>query len=148
MLIEQIKKDKMIAMKDKDTIAKNVLVLIIDFAEKKAKEELRAVNDNDVVIALRASINKAQDNINIYTKAGMQDKLDEILAEVAVAKKYLPQETSAEEIEKKIQEIMVSKSIVREPASIKHLMPELKTAFGSALNGKMAKTIIENYLKS
>lgn len=148
MLIDQIKKDKLLAMKNKDIVTKNVLVLVIDFAEKKAKAELRDATDNDIVIALRASISKAQDNIPIYTKAGLQDKLNEALNEIAIAQKYLPQETSAEAIEQKIHEIMTAKSLPREPASIKHLMPELKNAFGSALNGKMAKSIVDNYLKS
>lgn len=150
MLMEQLKKDKMNAMRNKDTASKNALTQIIDIAEKTAKAECRDVTNEDCVKALKSSIKKANDAISMYEKASAdnsaaQEKILEAKHEISVAQNYLPKEATEEQILIKVKEIAEQHG---DSVSIKVLMPALKKAFGDSLNGNVAKMVIEKFLRS
>lgn len=148
MMYEKLKADKITAMKAKDNATKQVLVGIIDQAEKNAKKAMRDVVDDDVFSALRNLRNKLQENISIYSERGVADKLAETQFEISVIEGYLPKEASNEDISKKIAELFVAKGIEKNPSAMKTIMPLLREHFGASFNGNSARMLVEAYIKS
>lgn len=151
MIYEELKKAKITAMKNKDQVTKDILILILDNAEKLAKKSMREVSEADVISALRSTKNKAQEALDIYAKATTSDVSVEIARaqkEMEIATQFLPKETSESDVKAKILEIVASKQLPKAPSSMKILMGSLKEAFGANLNGNMARVLVETYLKS
>lgn len=147
MMYTQMKADKITAMKAKDNATKQVLIGIIDQAEKNAKKEMREVADSDVISALRNFRTKALENVGIYTERGVADKLAEVQFEISVVEKYLPKEASEADVMKKIEEIFTAKGLEKNPQAMKAVMPALREAFGSSFNGNTARILVEKYIK-
>lgn len=148
MMYEKLKADKISAMKAKDNATKQVLVGIIDQAEKNAKKAMRDVVDSDVLSALRNLRNKLQENIPIYSERGVADKLAETKFEISVIENYLPKEASDEDLQKKIVELFVANGIEKSPNAMKTIMPLLREHFGASFNGNSARILVEKYIKS
>jgi len=100
MLEEQIGKDYIKAMKDRDTMKsstlsflraqmKNVLI------EKKAEK----LKDEEVIAVIKKQVKQRQDSIVQYEKGGRQDLAGKEAAELAILKDYLPEEMSEQELE-------------------------------------------------
>ncbi len=100
MLEEQIGKDYIQAMKDRDKLKsstlnflraqmKNVLI------EKKAKE----LKDEEVVVIVKKQVKQRQESIAQYEKGDRQDLAGKESAELAILKDYLPEEMPEKELE-------------------------------------------------
>ena len=100
MLEEQIGKDYIKAMKDRDSVKsstlsflraqmKNVLI------EKKAEN----LKDEEVVDVIKKQVKQRQDSIQQYEKGGRQDLAGKEAAELVILKDYLPEEMSEQELE-------------------------------------------------
>ena len=92
-LEEQIAKDYIQAMKDRDTVKSGTLNFLrsqLKYAiiEKKVKE----LPDTDTVAVIKKQIKQRQDSIEQYQKGGRQDLVDKESAEMAILKSYLPAE--------------------------------------------------------
>ncbi|MCK5180798.1 MAG: GatB/YqeY domain-containing protein [Candidatus Omnitrophica bacterium] len=100
MLEEQIGKDYIKAMKDRDSVKsstlsflraqmKNVLI------EKKAEK----LKDEEVIVVIKKQVKQRQESILQYEKGGRQDLAGKEAAELAILKDYLPEEMSEQELE-------------------------------------------------
>jgi uncharacterized protein len=147
MMYEKLKADKITAMKAKDNATKQVLVGIIDQAEKNAKKSMRDVIDDDVFSSLRNLRNKLQENIHIYSERGVADKLAETKFEISVIEQYLPKEASIDDFRVKVSEIFNSMGLEKNPKVMKEIMPILRENFGASFNGNNARIAIEEYIK-
>ena len=92
-LEEQIAKDYVQAMKDRDIVKSGTLNFLrsqLKYAiiEKKVKE----LPDADTVTVIKKQIKQRQDSIEQYQKGGRQDLVDKETAELNILKTYLPAE--------------------------------------------------------
>lgn len=100
MLEEQIGRDYIQAMKDRDRIRSSTLSFLRAqmknvIIEKKADN----LKDDEVIAVIKKQIKQRQDSITQYEKGGRQDLADKEAAELAILKGYLPEEMAAEELE-------------------------------------------------
>jgi len=100
MLEEQIQKDYIQAMKDKDKIKSSTLSFLKAqlknvIIEKKAEK----LEDQDVITVIKKQVKQRQDSITQYEKGGRQDLVDQESAELTILKSYLPEEMSEKELE-------------------------------------------------
>lgn len=107
MILEQINKDNIQAMKDHNQNVKNILgilknkeLLLRTSAEKKAKNE--AVTDVEMISIIQKTIKELEDEKESYQKVNNMDEATTIQAQIDYIKKYLPQMMSKEEIKKEI----------------------------------------------
>ncbi|MFH0935652.1 MAG: GatB/YqeY domain-containing protein [Candidatus Omnitrophota bacterium] len=109
MLEEKILNDYKQAMKDKDTLKSSVLSFLraemINVAMAKKKKSLE---DNDVIAVIRKQSKQRQDSIEQFTKGGRAELADKETKELEILKNYLPKEIPAEQIQKIIEEAVVS----------------------------------------
>lgn len=109
MLEERIFDEYKKAMKDKDALKSSVLSFlraeILNTAIAKKKDKL---DDIDVLSVVRKQIKARQDSIEQFSKGGRQDLVDKEANELGILKLYLPAELPQEEINKIIEEVIIS----------------------------------------
>lgn len=111
-LQEQINNDLKQAMRDRDETTLSTLRMLLAALKNKmislrqgAEAEL---TDEQVIEAVASEIKKRQDSIEAYAAGGRSDLAEKEKAEAEVLKKYLPQQSSDEEIEAVIKEVVAS----------------------------------------
>ena len=119
MIIDEIKKQNMLAMKEKDSVKRNALSVVINKymlvnIEKKAKGE--EFKDSDMVAILQKSVKELTEEAENYLKAGNTQMNAEILRQREILESFLPQMMSRDEI----KQIILSLPDTTVPTVMKH----------------------------
>ena len=119
MIIDEIKKQNMLAMKEKDSVKRNALSVVINKymlvnIEKKAKGE--EFKDSDMVAILQKSVKELTEEAENYLKAGNTQMNAEILRQKEILEGFLPQMMSRDEI----KQIILSLPDTTVPTVMKH----------------------------
>ena len=138
MIIDEIKKDNVQAMKDKNTLARAIYgvvmnkVMLLNIELKKDGKELQ---DADVVQILQKTIKELTEEKENYVKAGNMTEAENIEKQKEILNKYLPQMMSEDEI-KQIIDNMEDKSI---PSVMKHFKANYAGKVDMSLVNKIAR---------
>jgi hypothetical protein len=89
-LREQIETDLKQAMRDKDTLARETLRMVLADLKNKRIELGRDLDESDELGVLRRAVKTRQDSVEQYSKAGRTDLADKEAAEIRVLEGYLP----------------------------------------------------------
>lgn len=119
MLIDEIKKDNLQAMKDKNTLARAIYGVVMNkvlLFSIEAKKDGKEVTDVDVVQILQKTIKELTEERENYLKAGNSVEAGNIEQQKEILTKYLPQMLSEDEI-KNIIAGLEDKSL---PSIMKH----------------------------
>lgn len=139
MLIDEIKKANMQALKDKDKATRAALSTVINKymllnVENKAKG--KETTDADVISILQKSVKELEEEKNMFVKAARQDKIDKMNIQINAVKKYLPEMMSEDEIRKIISGL--------EDKSVKSVMAYFKENYA----GKVEMAKVSQVLRS
>ena len=139
MLIDEIKKANMQALKDKDKATRAALSTVINKymllnVENKAKG--KETTDADVISILQKSVKELEEEKNMFVKVARQDKIDEMNIQINAVKKYLPEMMSEDEIRKIISGL--------EDKSVKSVMAYFKENYA----GKVEMAKVSQALRS
>ena len=138
MLIEQIKKDNIEAMKQHDSVARAIYGVVMNKAllnSIELKKDGKAQTDNDVVQIIQKTIKELTEEKENYLKVGNQAEADNIEKQKGILAKYLPQMLSEAEI-KSIIATLPDKSL---PAIMKHFKAEYAGKVDMGLVNKIAR---------
>jgi uncharacterized protein YqeY len=104
-LKQKISDDTKEAMKAKDMTKVNVLRFLTS-AVKNKEIEVRpnALTDDDVISVIKKSAKQRQDSIEQFSNAGRNDLADQEKNELKIIETYLPQQMSAEDVQKIVLE--------------------------------------------
>ena len=107
-LFEQVSEDIKNAMKAKDKVALETLRNVKKFflEAKTAPGANDTLTDADALKIMQKLVKQGKDSATIYVQQGRQDLADVELEQVKVIEKYLPQQMSAEELEKELKAII------------------------------------------
>lgn len=143
MLEEQLQKDYVQAMKDRDALRSST----INFLRAQLKnvhidKHVEILEDKDVVAVIKKQIKQRQDSIEQYHKGGRADLADKETAEMAILKSYLPQELSEAELQKFVEQA------IRETGaqSIKD-MGKLMKAVAAQVQGKADNRVVSELVR-
>ena len=101
MLIDEIKKDNLQAMKDKNTLARAIYGVVMNkvlLFSIEAKKDGKEVTDVDVVQILQKTIKELTEERENYLKAGNAVEAENIEQQKEILTKYLPKMLSEDEI--------------------------------------------------
>ncbi len=138
MIIDEIKKDNVQAMKDKNTIARTIYGVVVNkymlqnIEKRKTGGEL---TDADMVAILQKTIKELTEEAENYSKVGNLAQVEEINAQKAILEKYLPQMMSEDEI-KNIIASLDDKSM---PSIMKHFKANYAGKVDMQLVNKIAR---------
>lgn len=128
MLYNQIKADRMAAMKAKDNVRKSVLTTLAGELESNAKRSGGAVTDDDALRLIKKFIEA--------NKESLQHKQDPVLErENTLLSEYLPKQLSEDEL----RTIIASLGDVHIGQVMKHLKANYNGQFDGALASKIAR---------
>lgn len=139
MLIDNIKKEKLIAFKNKDNNKRAVLEIVINkymIAGYEAKASGKELSDADLIKIISKTLKELEEEKASYEKANRIDTVNDINAQIEVLSAYLPKLMSEEEIKNVILSLE-DKSV---PAVMKH--------FKTNYNGKCDMALVNKVLKS
>jgi len=103
-LKDQIKEDVKTAMRAKDKQRLGTLRLLLAAIQRKEVDERITLDDAQVLSVLQKTIKQSRDAHEQFEKGGRQDLVEKELADIAVWEVYLPQQLSADAIEKLVAE--------------------------------------------
>ena len=139
MLIDEFKKAKMYALKEKNEDAKAIYSVLINkcmLALIDKREKGVEITDADYVQIVNKTLKELSDEKEAYAKAGNEAKVASISAQEEICKKYLPTMMSEEEIRNEISKL--------EDKSIPSVMKHFKLNY----NGKCDMALVNKVLKS
>lgn len=139
MLLDEIKKAGIDALKARDKVARAIYEVVLNkcqivLVEKRAKNE--ELNDTDVVQVLQKVVKELTEEKENYAKVGNAEEMTNIERQIEIVKSYLPPMLSEEEIKKEIEAL--------EDKSIGNVMKHFKTNFA----GKVDMGLVQSVLKS
>ena len=138
MIIDEIKKDNVQAMKDKNALARAIYGVVMNkvlLAGIEAKAKGTELVDADVVQILQKTIKELTEERENYLKAGNAQEAENIAAQKELLTKYLPQMLSEEEI-RNIVATLEDKSI---PSIMKHFKANYAGKVDMGLVNKVAR---------
>ena len=139
MLIDEIKKDNVQAMKDKNTLARAIYGVVMNkvlLANIEAKKDGKELSDTDVVQILQKTIKELTEEKENYVKAGNMAEAENIEKQKEILTKYLPQMMSEDEI-KNVIAGLEDKSI---PSVMKHFKANYAGKVDMGLVNKIARS--------
>ena len=104
MLKEQLLEDFKNAMKDKDELKKNTIMMIRSAILQIEKDTQKEVSENEILEIISKELKKRKETLADIEKSGRDDLISKVNDEIAIIKAYLPEELSKEEIEKIVEE--------------------------------------------
>lgn len=139
MLIDTIKKENMLALKNKEENKRAIYSVIINKYmllgyEKKAKGE--ELNDEDLIKIISKTLKELEEEKASYLSASREEKAKEIDEQIATISSYLPKMMSEEEIKAEILKL--------EDRSIPNVMKHFKTNFGSKCDMGLVNKVLKS----
>lgn len=127
MLIDEIKKSRLLAMKNHDEAAKNILgILLSRYSEKAAANRDKEITDADLVNMIKKLSKELDEEKIAYEEAGRIEQAKEIALQKEVLSPYIPAMMSEEEIRKIIDGL--------EDKSIKAVMAYFKSNYPTSVD--------------
>lgn len=149
MLYDTIMTDMKEAMKshDKETLSTlRFLKSAIDlFKINNKMDRTESPSDDTVIEVVSKQVKTHKESIEEFKKAGRNDLVENLLKEVQVLSKYLPEQLSEDEVRSKIDEVISSVKAT----SIKDMgkvMKELTPIFKGKADMKLVNTIVKEKL--
>ncbi len=136
----ELKKAKMVALKNKDTNAQNVMgVLIAAYqkAESDKKVKGQEMTDADMVSILNKVLKELEDEKAMYEGAGRTEEANSSLAQMEIVKSYMPKMMSEEEVRKVIEGL--------EDKSIKNVMQTFKSQYAGKVDMGLVSKVAREY---
>ncbi len=136
MLIDEIKKANLMAMKEKNQTKRSAYSSIISrYQLLKSKDPSKEIKDDDVLSLIQKVVKELDEEMDSYQKAGREEQVLEIQKQKDALKEFIPTQLSEEEI----KEIIASLPDKAVPAVMKH--------FSMNYRGKVDMSLVNKVLK-
>lgn len=104
-MVEQLEKDMIEAMKNKEKERLTVIRMIKAALKQEQIDHKKEINDELLIDVVNKQIKMRRDSISEFEKGNRQDLIEQTQSEIDILMKYLPEQLSSEEVEKIIDEI-------------------------------------------
>ena len=138
MLINELEKDNIAALKNKDKTARAVLSVVINKYRVNAielKAQGKEATDNDLIRVINKVVKELDEEKAGYEKLGRVEEVNNISTQKAIIEKYLPKLMSEDEIRKVIASLE-DKSM---PSVMKHFKANYDGKVDMSLVSKIAR---------
>lgn len=140
MIIDDLKKANIEALKNKDKEARSVLNVVLSKYQLllvEARSKGKELEDADAVSIIQKVLKELQDEKECYVKGNKLDRVEAITHQEDTIKQYLPKQLSEDEIKEEINKLE-DKSI---PSIMKHFKMNFAGKVDMSLVNKVAKSL-------
>ena len=145
-LKDQLGEDLKSAMKEKDTVRKNVVQLIRAGVKQIEVDKRIALDDEGVTEVIAKQLKQRRDSLPEYEKSGRDDLIAQLKREMEILMGYLPKQLSHEELEEIVKEAVLAtgaKTIKDIGKVMSYVMPKTK----GVADGKEINAIVRSMLE-
>lgn len=138
MLIDEIKKDNVQAMKDHDSVARAIFGVVMNkvlLNSIELKKDGKEQADSDVVQIIQKTIKELKEERENYIKVKNETEAENITKQIDIISKYLPKMMTEDEI-KSVINSLEDKSI---PSVMKHFKANYAGKVDMSLVSKIAR---------
>ena len=138
MLIDEIKKANIEAMKERNANKRAILSVVINKytnASIEAKSSGKELTDADMLAIIQKTIKELNDEAESFVKADRHERAAEIMQQLAYIHNYLPKQLTEDEIKAEIDKL-TDKSI---PSIMKHFKTNFAGQVDMSLVSKIAR---------
>jgi len=145
-LKDQINQDLKEAMKSGDKLKletiRSIRALILEFEKSGTGKEL---TPEEEIKMLSTAANKRKDSIEQYRNAGREELAVKEEKELSILQNYLPKQLSEDDIKNEVKRI-AEETGAKSKEDFPKLMPAVMKELKGKADGKLVKSIVENYL--
>lgn len=108
MLIDELKKAQMEALKEKNTLKRSVLQIVtgkVKLAEIEKRTKNEPLTDDDVLLVINKAIKELDEEILAFKNANRLEKVEELTLQKQILEAYLPAKLTEEEIKEIINSL-------------------------------------------
>lgn len=142
MLKEQLLQDFKEAMKEKNELKKNTIMMIRAAVLQVEKDTQKELNENEIIEIISKEMKKRKETLADIEKSGRTDLIEKVNEEIAVIKVYLPAELSREELEQ-----IISETIVEVEATTMKDMGKVMQAVKAKVAGRADNKLVNEIVK-
>ncbi len=147
-MLEKLKSDLTAAMKRKDAVATSALRMLMAEAKKelvagKAKKD--DLTEEEFVGLVQRLVKRRKEAIEQYEKAGRPELAEKEKAELAVLEPYLPQQLSAEELERVVDEA-IAETGAETKRDMGKVMGRIMGQYKGRVDGKQVQQLVSQKL--
>ena len=139
MIIDEIKKANMIALKERDNSKRTAYSMLMNkymLAGIELKAQGKEIGDNDMIQLIQKSIKELDEEYKIYKDAGREETALDIENQKKAIEIYLPQMMSKDEIKAEIEKL--------EDKSIGSVMKHFKANFAGKCDMRDVQEVLKN----
>jgi len=140
-LLARLQGDLNASRKAQDKASTLLLGTVLSEVKNRQIELRREPNDDEVIEVLRKAIKKRRESVDVYSKAGRQDRADQENAEAEALAKYLPAQVGDDEIR-----VAVLAAIAAGAANIGGVMGKVLPPFKGRAEGARVSAIAREEL--
>lgn len=146
-LQDKLNEDMKAALKARETgkLRLSVIRLARSALKYRAIELGRELTDQDVVEVLAREVKQRREAIQEYQRAGRQDVVENLEAEIGILEEYLPQQLSREEIAAAAREAIAAVG-AQGPRDLGRVMGVLMPQMKGRADGKMVQEVVKSLL--
>lgn len=163
MIVEEIKKDLISALKEKNELAVSTLRMVTssifnkemekrvkvleaepNLNEEQIKEKVK-LTDEEVIEVIASEVKKRRDSISQFEQGGRTDLIEKENNELEVLKKYLPKELTEDEIRKIVKD-SIAKAGATTMKDIGIVMKEVSPQTKGKADGNIVAKIVREEL--
>lgn len=146
MLKEKLLQDFKDAMKEKNELKKNTIMMARAAVLQIEKDTQKEVKEEQIIEIIAKEVKKRKEVLSDYEKSGREDLIAQINEEINVLKVYLPEELSIEEIRKIVEEA-ISETGASSIKDMGKVMQLAKTKATGRADNKVINDIVKELLK-
>jgi uncharacterized protein YqeY len=140
MLIDELKKAQMEALKTKDTLKRSVLQIVtgkVKLAEIEKRTKNESLTDDDVLLVINKVIKELDEEILAFKNANRTEKVEELTLQKQILEAYLPAKLTEEEIKEIINSL--------EDKSMPNIMKHFKLNYLGKCDMKLVNKLANEY---
>ncbi len=144
MNYEQLRAEKMAALKSKDTVKNNVITMLLSGMTYLKKEVGRELTEEECMSVIQKELKQVKESLEM--SKGREEVAQDLEKQIAILESYLPKQMDEEDVQAEVKRIIAQlgvEPLVKNKGTImKNVMAELK---GKA-DGKLIGHVVDGLL--
>jgi uncharacterized protein len=145
-LAERLNEDMKQAMKEGQKFRLQTIRLVRAAIKNQEIELRRPLDDNDMLSILSRELKQRRDSLQDFEKAGREDLVSNVAAEIEIISEYLPKQLDEEEIKAIVVQTM-QETGASSKADMGKLMGALMPKVKGVADGKLVNGIVQQLLQ-
>lgn len=142
MLYDEFRKEKMVALKEKDKLKNKVITNILSDLTYIKKELKQEPTEADSAKVVAKQVKQLKETMEL--SKDRPDKMEELEAELAILEQYMPKQMSEDEIRDAVMKLLEENGITAEPKNKGAIMKVVMPALNGKADGKDINKVVSS----